>query len=110
MGISIQTQVMVQKSTDIAKDSSYQMHRTDVSQQAYTKAERVKADRELHQAVAVENADGNIMIRDEEDSQGEKQRKAHNLNQKKKKKTDSNNIDSKVTTSASGESTFDVRI
>lgn len=109
MGISIQTQVMVQKATDIAKDSSYQMHRTDVSQEAYTKAEKVKADRELHQAVAVENADGSIMIRDEDDSQGEKQRRIQNLKQKKKK-TDSNNSDSNATTSDSGESTFDVRI
>ena len=63
----IETQVMIHRTTDYTKDSSMQIHRTDVSQAAFTKEMKARAQRELHQTVGVTNVDGDIMIKEDQE-------------------------------------------
>lgn len=71
MGNTIDTQMMVHRSTEFTKENSLQMHRTDVSQETFTKEMKLRAQQELQKPVGVENADGDIMIRTGREREGQ---------------------------------------
>ncbi|MFZ5975304.1 MAG: hypothetical protein ACOYU3_07840 [Bacillota bacterium] len=64
----IETQIMIHRTTEYAKESSLQLHRTDVSQEAFAKEMKARAQRELHKPVGVANVDGDIMIKEEQET------------------------------------------
>ncbi len=68
MGNMIDTQMMVHRSTEYTKDNSIQLHRTDVSQETFTREMKLRAQMEMQKPVAVENADGDIIIREDREN------------------------------------------
>lgn len=82
----IETQGMIQRTTDFTKDSSLQLHRTDVSQDAFTKEMKVRAQRELQQTVGVTSTDGDIRIKENREEGSKSQPDAYAKKRRRKAK------------------------
>jgi hypothetical protein len=88
------------------KDNSMQLHRTDVSQDAFTKEMKVRAQRELHQAVGVMNVDGDIMIKEEQGPDKKKQAR----HSRKKERVKTKTMTGEAQDDEGNTSTIDIRI
>ena len=63
MGNTVDTQMMVHRSTEFTKDNSIQLHRTDVSQETFTKEMKLRAQKDRQKPLEVDHADGDIQVR-----------------------------------------------
>ncbi len=102
----IETQGMIQRTADFAKDSSHQLHRTDVSQDAFTKEMKARAQRELQQTVGVTGPDGDVRIKESRERGARQQAADPKKKQRRKAKTPSDAARRRY----ESDSKFDIRI
>ena len=102
----IETQGMIQRTTDFTKDSSQQLHRTDVSQDSFTREMKVRSQRELQQTVGVSSTDGDIRIRENREEGAKGRDGGYKKGRRKKAKPPSGD----VRPEDGSDSQFDIRI